>query len=92
MAENTEPTRKWGEGALAAYGRQGWEELRRAAPYGDSPIAAPTDFGMPGMATQGEIAKAREETSLSQQESVLEKYANEPEIGRDDRDDRGIDR
>jgi hypothetical protein len=44
------------------------------------------------MATQGEIAQAREETSLSQEESVLEKYANEPEIGRDDRDDRGIDR
>jgi hypothetical protein len=89
MAEKTEPTRKWGEGALSAYGRQGWAEARKLAPYADSPFAAPTDFGMPGMATQGEIAQARRDESLS----VEEEPALVGPADRDDpnRDDRGID-
>ena len=92
MAENTENTPKLGSTALSGYFRQGLAELRAALPLADSPIAQPTNYAMPGMATPGEVTEARREESLSPEESVLEKYANEPEIGRDDRDDRGIDR
>ena len=91
MAEKTEPTRKWGEGTLSAYGRQGWVESR-SWPLSRLPICrAGTDFGMPGMATQGEIAKARRDESLSvEEEPAL--VGLEP-ADRDDqsRDDRGID-
>jgi hypothetical protein len=90
MAENNTTTRKWGEGALSAYGRQGLEEWRRFMPYADSPFAAPTDFGMPGMATQGEIAQARREESQEIQNGQLEAYSG---ISSDDRgpDDPGLD-
>jgi hypothetical protein len=65
MAEKTESNRKLGETALAGYFRQGLAELRAAMPYADSNIAQPTDYGMWGMATQGEVAQARQETSIS---------------------------
>ena len=49
---------KIGAGALAAMGRQGLNELR-AAIMPDSNIAQPTETGMYGTATPGEIADGR---------------------------------
>jgi hypothetical protein len=48
-----------GKNILAAYGRQGLAELRAALPLADSPIAQPTDYGMLGVATPGEVAESR---------------------------------
>jgi len=56
---------KWGARALSGYGRLGLAELRAALPLADSPIAQPTNYEMPGMATPGEVAEARRDESLS---------------------------
>ena len=63
MSTNTEGSQKLGATALSGYWRQGLAELRAAAPYGDSGIAQPTNYAMPGMATPGEVTEARHRTT-----------------------------
>lgn len=84
-------TQKWGATALSGYVRQGVAELRAAAPYADSTIAQPTNYGMPGMATPGEVTEARRDESLSvEEEPAL--VGLEPADREDpSRDDRGVD-
>ena len=96
MAADTEGFQKWGSTALAGYGRQGLAELRAAAPYGDSGIAQPTNYAMPGMATPGEVSAARGEESPALDEestlnSRLQMAESRDDHGRDD-PDKGIDR
>lgn len=95
MAADTEGKQKLGATALSGYWRQGLAELRAAAPYGDSQIAQPTNYAMPGMATPGEVTEARREESLPLDEnSVVGSRINQVGPPREDRgrDDRGFDR
>jgi hypothetical protein len=73
-------TQKLGATALSGYWRQGLAELRAAAPLADSSIAQPTNYGMPGMATPGEVTEARRDDSYS----VEIAPANRDERNRDD--------
>ena len=94
MASNTEGSQKLGATALSGYVRQGLAELRAAAPYGDSAVAQPTNYAMPGMATPGEVTEARrEETFELDDNSVVGSRVNQVGPPRDDpgRDDRGRD-
>jgi hypothetical protein len=50
--------RKVGEGHLAGMGRLGMSEIR-ALPYNGSNIAQPTEYGIFGRETPGEIAESR---------------------------------
>jgi hypothetical protein len=86
MAES----QKLGATALSGYFRQGLAELRAAAPLADSPVAQATNYAMPGMATQGEIAEARKGESMDIDEnSVVGSRINRLGPPRDDpgRDD-----
>ena len=97
MATNKEKSQKWGANALARKGRQGLEELQAAGPFGDSPIAQPTNYAMPGVATPGEVTEARREESPSlDDDSVVGSRINQVGPPRDDRGrderERGMDR
>ena len=95
MASNTEGSQKLGATALSGYMRQGLAELRAVAPYGDSAIAQPTNYAMPGMATPGEVTEARrEEPPELDDNSVVGSRVNQVGPPRDDqgRGDRGLDR
>ena len=50
---------KFGAGVLSAYGRQGLAEIRGAL-YPESNVAQPTEYGMWGTPTPGEVASDRE--------------------------------
>jgi hypothetical protein len=68
-------------------GRLGLDEFRGAF-YVDSNIAQPTDYGIWGVATSGEIAESRRFRDPKER-SVLEDRQNRPprdDLGRDDRD------
>jgi hypothetical protein len=90
---------KWGSTAVRGYLQKGLEELRAAAPLGDSPIAQPTNYAMPGMSTPGEVADARrdEPEPPAGEPSVLAAKLEQigpptpDDPGRDDRD-KGLDR
>jgi hypothetical protein len=90
MAEEGERAPKLGATALSGYLRQGLAELRAALPLADSPIAQPTNYAMPGMATPGEVTEARREESPELDENSAFAHAS---IGLDDRgrDDRGLE-
>lgn len=89
MATDTDGSQKLGATALSGYFRQGLAELRAAAPYGDSSIAQPTNYAMPGMATPGEVTEARREESPSlDEDSTLNSRL---QAAGDDRDDPGPD-
>ena len=94
MSTNTEGSQKLGATALSGYWRQGLAELRAAAPYGDSGIAQPTNYAMPGMATPGEVTEARREESLSPDEDSAVSSRLQLAESREERgqDDRGMDR
>lgn len=97
MAKRTEGYRKIGEGALGGFMRQGLKELRAALPLADSPIAQPTDYGMWGVATPGEVAESRrgESPAIEQEHgSVLDERLKQAEAARDERprEDKGMDR
>jgi hypothetical protein len=83
---------KWGATALSGYYRLGLAEFRAALPLADSPIAQPTNYAMPGMATPGEVTEARREESPQLDEnSVVGSRINQigpprDDRGRDDRD------
>jgi hypothetical protein len=77
-------TQKLGATALSGYFRQGLAELRAALPLADSPIAQPTNYGMPGMATPGEVTEARRDESLSVEEEPALASVGRDERGRDD--------
>ena len=86
---------KFGEGVLAAYGRQGIAELRAAASFHTS-IEQPTDYGMWGVATPGEAAQARnadDKAIDADKHSSLESALALDVQSKDDRDrnDRGMD-
>jgi hypothetical protein len=85
-------TQKWGATALSGYARQGLAELRAALPLADSPIAQPTNYGMPGMATPGEVTEARRDESVSVEEEQALTSAGPADRDDPNRDDRGIDR
>jgi hypothetical protein len=82
-------TQKLGATALSGYWRQGVAEIRAAAPYADSSIAQPTNYGMPGMATPGEVTEARRDDSIAVEDDPAPVGAG----NRDDhnRDDPGLD-
>jgi hypothetical protein len=95
VATTREGKQKLGATALSGYWRQGVDELRAAAPYGDSPIAQPSNYAMPGVATPGEVTEARREESPSlDDDSVVGSRINQVGPPRDDRyrDDRGMER
>lgn len=50
---------KIGDGHLSAFARQGLKEVRSAI-YPQSNVASPTEYGMYGTQTPGEVADARE--------------------------------
>jgi|HubBroStandDraft_3_1064219.scaffolds.fasta_scaffold1388504_1 hypothetical protein len=83
---------KWGATAPSGYFRLGLAEFRAALPLADSPIAQPTNYAMPGMATPGEVTEARREESPQLDEnSVVGSRINQigpprDDRGRDDRD------
>lgn len=52
---------KFGEGHVAAMGRLGLEELRGAL-YPESNVAQPSEYGLYGTLTPGEVAEARRES------------------------------
>lgn len=75
-----EKGRKIGEGHAAGMLRQGLAELRNAFNPSKESVAAETDLGLYGAATQGEIAQARdhgEETSLGQIKAEADRKAQE---------------
>src|SRR5439155_26485749 len=79
---------KFGEGVVAAYGRQGLAELRAALSF-HSPIEQHTDYGMWGVATPGEAAQARnadDKAVEADKHSVLE---SRMAVVGDSKDDRG---
>ncbi len=86
MADESERAPKLGATALSGYFRQGLAELRAALPLADSPIAQPTNYAMPGMATPGEVTEARREESPElEDDSILARAgADRDERGRDD--------
>jgi hypothetical protein len=97
MAETSEGFQKWGSTALSGYWRQGVAEVRAALPLADSPIAQPSDYGMPGVATPGEVSAARSEDSPAlDEESTLNSRLQAAEASRDDRgrddQEKGLDR
>ncbi len=86
---------KIGEGHLAAMGRLGLRELR-AATYPDGNVAQPSEYGLYGTQTPGEVAEARreghelEEEKGSSRGSILDERVREAEArelsGRGDKD------
>jgi hypothetical protein len=80
---------KIGATALQAYARQGLAELRAAAPHAASPIAQPTDYGMPGVATPGEVTEARRDEQASPEHLDAEQIERAERAV--ERDERGID-
>jgi hypothetical protein len=62
----------------------------RAAISNGSPIEQPTDYGMPGVATPGEVAAERSGRSVEgDKHSTLEGRIAAAGEGRDNRDDPG---
>ena len=89
MATKKDTKPKLGATALSGYWLKGLEELRAAGPYGDSPIAQPTNYAMPGMSTPGEVAEARKKESVDKEADLV---AVPQARGHDrDRDDRDMD-
>jgi hypothetical protein len=70
-----EEPQKCGSGHVGAMARQGLSELRGAF-YPESNVAQPTEYGMYGRVTPGEVAESREATPDRDEEpkqgSVLE--------------------
>jgi hypothetical protein len=81
-------TQKIGSGHAAAMWRQGLAELR-AAIYPESNVAQPSELGLYGRATPGEIAEARRSDGREANEepsSTLADRIQEAESRADDRD------
>src|SRR5258708_7809579 len=90
------PKPKIGAGILEAYFRQGVREMRGAL-YPESNIAQPTDYGIWGVATPGEVAESRRDDALDLDEergSILQDRLNQVGPPKDDRgrDDKTIDK
>ena len=58
MAARQEPPQKWGSEHASAMFRQGLRELRGAM-YPESNVAQPTEMGVAGTKTPGEVASDR---------------------------------
>lgn len=68
--ESEEP--KIGAGHAAAMLRLGLKELRAAAFHPESNVAQPSEYGLYGTRTPGEVAESRKEMTLdAEQEHVL---------------------
>jgi hypothetical protein len=81
-----------GAGILGAYARQGAAEFR-AIFYAESPIAQPTDYGMPLMAIPSEAAEARRgEEWGHEHEKDIGLDGRQAGASRDERDDPEIER
>lgn len=91
MSQKPEP--KIGAGHLKAMGRQGLAELRGAM-YADSNVAQPTQYGIYGTSTPGEVQDDREASGepakssivndrLEQAEHAAVREPEPPEIDRD---------
>lgn len=101
MDQRKDAAPKIGAGHLAGMARQGLKELR-AVFYPESNVAEPTDYGIYGMSTPGEVAQERQGEAPSLEEEhgsalgdrLKQAEASRGDPGRDDRgrDDRGIDR
>jgi hypothetical protein len=87
MAAKDNGSRKIGEGHAAAMLRLGGKEIRNVA-YPGSNIAQPTEYGIFGTLTPGEIAEARrsEERDLEEEpKSILGEWLKRAERTNDDR-------
>ena len=96
MSEKADRNSKIGATAFKGFMRQGLAEVRAASPLADSPIAQPTDYGMWGVATPGEVSEARrDEIEHLDESSVIGSRINRigsaEGRGRDERS-RGIER
>lgn len=91
MADESERAPKLGATALSGYWRQGLAELRAALPLADSPIAQPTNYAMPGMATPGEVTEARRDESLFVEDEPVLGPFDLADWDEPNSDDRGID-
>ena len=60
---------KIGAGHLEAMGRLGLREFRAAA-YPDSNIAQPSEYGIYGTATPGEVSESRRDDGIDQQPQI----------------------
>jgi hypothetical protein len=75
--------RKIGEGHAEAMGRLGMREIRGAV-YPGSNVAQPSEYGLYGTMTQGEVAEARrgDGTELEEekkQDSILQRELDRPD-------------
>jgi hypothetical protein len=80
---------KIGEGHAAAMGRLGWKEVRVLGSFQESNVAQPSELGLYGNATPGEIAEARRPNDRDPEEeprsdSVLEERLRQAEWSRGD--------
>jgi hypothetical protein len=88
---------KIGAGHLSAMGRLGLKELRGAL-YPESNAAQPSEYGLYGTQTPGEVAEARrgDERDLEEEkpkDSIVDDRLREAESRREDRgDEKQLDR
>lgn len=97
MAKEDEPKGKIGDGHASAMWRLGWKEIREAAHFQGSNVAQPSEYGLYGTRTPGEIADDRRVLDRdfdeeSHRDSVIDERLRQAEQSRDDRDDRDASR
>ena len=89
MSKKDEPVQKIGEGHTAAMLRLGLKELRGGL-YPESNVAQPSEYGLYGTKTPGEVAESRRGSELNLEEekgSVVADRLRQAES----RDDHGKD-
>ena len=95
MSARNEPRPKLGAGSLAAWFRAGLAEFRALWTFSPTDVGQPTQHGMYGTKTQGEVAQerkrdAREAAEIGalneEPDSVLDGRESRGDMSRDDRD------
>jgi len=83
---------KYGAGHASAMGRLGLQELRGAV-YPGSNVAQPSEYGLYGTMTPGEVAADRRDTVQDLDNAEREGSSLQQQLSRPDpREDRGEDR
>jgi hypothetical protein len=94
MVPNEDKQTKIGSGHAAAMARLGLKELR-AAVFPDSNVAQPSEYGLYGTLTPGEVAESRRADELNEEPRtpIPEETARAPQVsdGRDDEREIGRD-
>jgi hypothetical protein len=93
MSANEEPKGKIGDGHAAAMWRLGWREIRELGHFQGSNVSQPSELGLYGTATPGEISDNRkildrDFDEVPQNDSVIDERLRQAEQSRDDHDDR----